>query len=196
MTNEEKSEEEILDKVISDFRASFKRNVQISSDEEILDKIISDLRASFKRNVLNSSDEEILKIISDLRATFKKDVQISSEEERYVLEKTALSYCKGGIDNCTDLKKWFQLSSTDFLFAFGEIEEATKGLVEKLESVSKEDDLFTKCLVTFYSKEYLWEPINKALQSFVVFFSENAKFRYALKSPENEDAAFISIIAQ
>ena len=136
-------------------------------------------------------------ILSLLTSSLKKDCTEFSEEERDVLEKTAVSYCEG-IPNtdANDLKELLQFSKANFLCAYGEIEEATKTLTERLEATSKRNHLFTKGLITFYSKEDEIQKIEKSLQSFRAFFSENAKILWKLKSPENNDDAFILIIAQ
>ena len=66
-----------------------------------------------------------------------KITDIISEEENDLLDKTAISYCEGIPNTDTnDLKDYLHLSKAEFLFAFGEIEGATKSLTVQLESLS------------------------------------------------------------
>ncbi len=164
------------------------------SDENIikLSDIFSESEwAELKKN----ANKEVLSI---LISSLGKKYDELSETEKYVLEKTAISYCEGLLHTeINDLKDWLQFSNSKLLFAFEEIEVATKSLIKQLEAASKKDHLFTKALITFYSKEEIpIFKIEKSLQAFSAFFAEDARFLWQVKIPENNETAFVSIICE
>ena len=96
------------------------------------------------------------------------------------------------------MKDWLQFSNATLLFAFEEIEIATKSLIKQLESASKNNHFFTKALITFYIKEeeLLIYKMEKSWKAFISFFIEDARLVSQVKSPENGERAFISIICE
>ena len=147
--------------------------------------------AELKKN----ANKEVLSI---LISSLDKKYDELSETEKYVLEKTAISYCEGLLHtDINDLKDWLQFSNATLLFAFEKIEVAAKSLIKQLESACKKDRLLKKALITFYIKEEvtLFE-IEKRLQAFDSFFAEDACLLLQVKSPESGETAFVSIICE
>ena len=165
------------------------------SDENIikLSDIFSESEwAELKKN----ANKEVLSI---LISSLDKNYDELSETEKYVLQKTAISYCEGVMHaEIEDLKDWLQFSNATLLFAFGGIEDATKNLTEQLESASKNNHFFTKALITFYIKEeeLLIYKMEKSWKAFMSFFTEDARLVSQVKSPENGETAFVSIICE
>ncbi len=157
-------------------------------------------------NIINFSESGITElkknankeVLSILISSLDKNYDELSETEKYVVEKTAISYCEELLHtDINDLKDWLEFSNSKLLFAFEEIEVATKSLIKQFESASKKDHLFTKALITFYSKEEIpIFKIEKSLQAFDSFFAEDARLLWQMKISENNETAFISIICE
>ena len=157
-------------------------------------------------NIINFSESGITElkknankeVLSILISSLDKNYDELSETEKYVVEKTAISYCEELLHiDINDLKDWLEFSNSKLLFAFEEIEVATKSLIKQFESASKKDHLFTKALIKFYSKEEIpIFKIEKSLQAFTLFFAEDARLLLQVKIPENGETAFVSIICE
>ena len=164
------------------------------SDENIIK--LSDIFSESEWAELKKNENK--EVLSILISSLDKKYDELSETEKYVLEKTAISYCGGLLHtDINDLKDWLQFSNATLLFAFEEIEVATKSLIKQLESACKKDHLFTKALITLYCKgEVPIFKIEKSLRAFDSFFAEDARLLLQVKSPESGETAFVSIICE